>query len=103
MARAFIHNPESKCYVDHIDGDTLNNTLSNLRWVTAQENSFNTKCYSNNKLKVKGVQQRENKYRARIRHNGVLINIGTYNTLEEAKHAYISKAVVLFGEFSGNR
>lgn len=104
MARAFIPNPENKCYVDHIDGDTLNNTLSNLRWATAQENIFNTKCYSNNLLKVKGVQKRKSgRYRARIRHNGVLISIGNYDTLEEARQAYINKANELFGEFSSVR
>lgn len=103
MARAFIPNPENKCYVDHIDGNTLNNALSNLRWATAQENTFNAKCYSNNLLNVKGVQKRGCRYRARIRHNGVLISIGTYNNLEEAKQAYINKATELFGEFNSNR
>ena len=104
MAKAFIPNPENKKYVDHIDGDSLNNTLSNLRWATPQENTFNAKCYSNNLLNIKGVQKRENgRYRARIRHNGILINIGHYDTLEEARQAYINKANELFGEFSSVR
>jgi len=103
LARAFIPNPENKCYVDHINGNTLDNSLTNLRWATSQENTFNAKCYSNNKLKIKGVQKRENgRYRARIRHNGVLINIGTFATSEEASDAYTAKSKELFGDYSSS-
>ncbi len=41
MAKAWIENPENKPEVDHIDRNKQNNTLSNLRWVTHQENSLN--------------------------------------------------------------
>ena len=38
VAEAFIPNPEGKPCIDHIDGDTTNNDISNLRWCTHQEN-----------------------------------------------------------------
>lgn len=38
VAEAFIPNPESKPEVNHMDGNRLNNELSNLDWVTKQEN-----------------------------------------------------------------
>jgi hypothetical protein len=38
VAQAFIPNPEGLPEVDHVDGDKLNNAVSNLRWVSRAEN-----------------------------------------------------------------
>ena len=39
VAIAFIPNPLNKPCVDHIDHNKLNNNVSNLRWVTIEENN----------------------------------------------------------------
>ena len=39
IAEYYIDNPENKTYIDHINGDPLNNDISNLRWVTNIENT----------------------------------------------------------------
>ncbi len=38
IAITFLDNPENKEQVNHIDGNKLNNNISNLEWVSNQEN-----------------------------------------------------------------
>lgn len=40
VAQAFIPNPEDKKYVNHIDGNKANPSVTNLEWVTASENNI---------------------------------------------------------------
>ena len=43
VASAFVFNPNPEVFteVDHIDGDTMNNKASNLRWVNRSANMMN--------------------------------------------------------------
>lgn len=65
VAQAFIPNPENKSHVNHKDGDTKNNNVNNLEWVSPLENVIHASkvlkvmtAYSNaNKKRAKPVKQ----------------------------------------------
>ncbi len=46
IAMAFIENPDNKPFVDHIDTNRQNNSISNLRWATNRENQQNRRVQS---------------------------------------------------------
>lgn len=49
VAKAFIPNPANKPQVNHIDGNNQNNSITNLEWVTNDEN-----CNHANRLRKGG-------------------------------------------------
>lgn len=91
LARVLVNCPKGYT-VDHIDGDTLNNTRSNLRVATSQQNSFNRKGRSNGL--PKGVKYRKDTqmYEARIIVSYTYYHLGTFDTAEEAGEAYKTAA-----------
>ena len=46
IAIEFIPNPHNKPQINHIDGNSLNNNINNLEWVTDSENKYH--AYKNN-------------------------------------------------------
>jgi hypothetical protein len=42
VAEEFLENPLNKPYVNHKDGNKLNNHFSNLEWCTASENEYHS-------------------------------------------------------------
>jgi len=42
VAIMFMDNPLNKKYVNHLDGNKLNNNISNLEWCTASENELHS-------------------------------------------------------------
>lgn len=87
-------------YVDHIDGDSLNNTRSNLRIATRGQNRANSRPNRNNTTGFKGVRRRGTRYRAEITVDKKTTYIGTFDTPEAAHAAYVEAAKQHFGEFA---
>jgi hypothetical protein len=79
--------------VDHINHDTLDNRLSNLRIVTTSENGLNRKGpMSNNRSGFVGVSWDEprGKWKAYVGVAGVKEYLGLFHTPEEAYSARVS-------------
>ncbi len=70
--------------IDHIDRNSLNNHISNLRIATSREQKINT----NHVINAKGFRFKNNKYVASIKNNSKYIHLGSFNTEEEASLAY---------------
>ena len=72
--------------IDHINGDTLDNRIENLRDVTTQENLKNQRKRCTNKSGHMGVYWhiRKEKWQANIRVDGAKKHLGSFNVLEDA-------------------
>lgn len=81
--------PESQ--VDHIDGNRSNNRFSNLRKCSPKENNENRKIPCNNTSGYLGVSKSGRGWRARIKHDRIYLNLGTFDSKEEAYQAYLKK------------
>tara|TARA_R100001509_G_scaffold106669_2_gene63267 strand:- start:2311 stop:3336 length:1026 start_codon:yes stop_codon:yes gene_type:complete len=98
-----IMNPEKGQVVDHINGNTLDNRKHNLRCCSYQGNSANSIGRHKTKSKYKGVSPcrgKTNPWAAMIRKDGKTVNLGSYNTEEDAAMAYDIAAIEIHGEFS---
>jgi len=86
---------------DHINGDTLLNTRSNLRTADKFQNAMNAKLASDNTSGIKGVSQTAaNQYVAYICAYGQQKHLGTFASLESAASARKRAEEELFGEYA---
>ena len=81
----FILNPKKGSFIDHIDGDTTNNSKSNLRVASISLNNVNLK---KDGLQHKGIyQKKSSKWYASIQWKHKTYCSNVYKTIEEAAFA----------------
>ncbi|WP_338627494.1 HNH endonuclease [Clostridium baratii] len=100
LHRYILNAKEKQILIDHINRNTLDNRKSNLRLATNKENSFNKSIRSDNKSGYSGVDLRNNKWRAKIKYNGITIHLGYFIDKDEAILNRQLAEQYLFKEFS---
>jgi hypothetical protein len=88
--------------IDHIDGNSLNNRIDNLREATRSQNLQNSKISSNNTSGVKGVlwDKKYRRWEVRLSIEGKVKYLGQYKTLEEAEAVVKEARVKYHGEYA---
>ena len=87
-------------FVDHVNGDGLDNRRSNLRPADDSKNAMNRAVSSANTSGFKGVSRNHLRWSAQIKLDGRQIHLGTFDTTQEAALAYDEAALRLFAEFA---
>ena len=102
IAMAFIPTEDNREYVDHIDHNSLNNNLINLRWASNSENLMNQGKKSNNTSGITGVHfvETSGKWIAQICLNRKKVYLGCFHTMEKAKEARIKAVKEIYKEFA---
>lgn len=90
--------------IDHINRDTSDNRIENLRECTNAQNQYNSRMKSNNRSGRKGVVRHWNcpgkPWQAKIVVSGKVISLGYYKSRDEAAKAYEDASAKYAKEFS---
>jgi hypothetical protein len=88
LAWLYIHKEWPKYTIDHINGDKMDNRISNLRDVLIRVNASNKPCHRNGTKTSKylGVSwdTTQQRWRPRIHFNGKLVYLGAFKNEEDA-------------------
>ena len=95
LMHRFIMNAKKDELIDHINQNKLDNRKCNLRLTNKVINRVNSN-------KIKGYRLRKRKkgdrFTAFIKINGKQVNLGTYDTAEQAQEIYLKKRREIYGE-----
>ena len=97
-----LHHGEFPKFIDHINGDSQDNRIENLREANEIKNGQNRQISKNNTTGVKNVSfmSKLNRYKVTIFVDGVQKIIGTYKSIEEAEASAIQAREKYHGQFA---
>jgi hypothetical protein len=96
LAWLFVHNewPEE---IDHINGNTSDNRIANLRVCTRSQNNFNKAVTT---LSGAYLDKRNLKWYSKLQVGGQTKFLGNFSSAQEAHEAYIAARNDVAGEFA---
>lgn len=97
LAWLYCYGTMPTSIIDHIDGNKENNRIDNLRLATKSQNVSNS--IKKNTSLYRGVSKNRANFSSRISILGIITELGTYATAEEASIVYEQAAKTLQGEF----
>ena len=102
LAWLAVYGVWPKLYIDHIDGNGLNNAIGNLRLATLSQNQHNRGLPKNSKSGLKGVSyfSKVQRWGAQIVVNGKHHWLGYFDEPNAAHAAYCEAAVRLHKDFA---
>ena len=86
-------------HTDHINHNTLDNKISNIRKCTIAQNQYNAMPRKGTS-EYKGVYRHRNKWHSEVVFKGKHYHLGFFESEIEAAKVYDAKALELFGEFA---
>ena len=95
-----MHGNQPTSYIDHINGNKLDNHIENLRAATHSQNCMNRCQRSDNKSGIKGVRQKKDKWHGSVTLNGKAYSAGYFTQKEDAAIAVDKLRKELHGEFA---
>ncbi len=100
----FMHHGYLPEYVDHIDGNSQNNHIENLREATNMQNMQNARMPVTNTSGVKGVSwcKRDNKWYACLSVNSKTVRLGTFTSIQEATACIVAARIKYHGAFANH-
>lgn len=102
LAWLYMYGSWPKDQIDHIDGNGMNNKLSNLREASRVQNNHNSLAKSRKYNLPRGVSAvpKSKRFRAQISIGNRKKSLGTFKTPEDAGEFYQLAAEMLHGEYA---
>lgn len=100
LAWFYIYGRWPNGIIDHIDRDTLNSAIGNLREASPSENQRNRGINKNSTTGIKGVSlnSKTGKYESYIKISGKKKHLGLFSSVEEAHAAQVKAEAEIYGK-----
>jgi hypothetical protein len=97
-----MHGRESAPMIDHVNGNTADNRIENLRAADNSKNQMNSKLRTDNSSGIKGVSwcSTYKRWVGQVWENGHCHKIGRFKSKEECAAAVAAAREIIHGEFA---